>query len=410
MTHIRLFYVSILVASIGTAQAQTPLGPEQIVQKALDASPAIRAQVSRHQATLQTAKSLGSGQNPELEIAPGIGFTNSNFVLGQTFDLSGKRSAQTRIAQAEAKEALAELQRTRLHVAELVLAAYADYLWSVEMEAFASQTVEAAQQILSGVAKRVGLGEAPAVQRTRAEVELLRAQQAQIEARAKLASNLAVLNQALGIPFKEQTSVQGWLTIGFKEGAETRAISVRPEVMLARARIDAARAGEDEAKSLGRPSLFAGVAADTWSLNRNPFRSENLGLQVSLKMPLIDRGENRFALKSAEFTRKAREEDLRTAERLVMLEVEQATIGMTAATQVASSYASGIVPKAEEMLSVMRQGYESGLVNFLEVLEAQQTLSSLRREAADATRALRFAEVRYLAAIGQFPGLENTQR
>ncbi len=408
MTYSRLHYSLLLaVATTGIARCQTALSPEQIVRKALDTSPAVRAQVARFQARQQTAKSLGAGSNPELELAPGVGFTNSNFVLGQSFDLSGRRSAQTKVAEAESKVASAELFQTRLQIAESVLSVYAEFLWSVEVEASAAQSVIAAEQILAGVEKRIGIGEAPAVQRTRAEVELLRTKQAHTEAKAKHASNLAALNNALGLPLAENTSASGWLKIA--ENASS-ALTQRPEALRARANIESARASEDEARSLGRPTIFAGVAADSWSLNRSPFRSENLGFQVSLKMPIFDRGENRFALRSAELLRKGRDADLEGVERQIKLEVEQASIARTAASQVASSYASGIVPKAEEMLSVMRQGYESGLVNFLEVLEAQQTLSRLRREAADATRALRLAEIRYLAAIAQLPGLETTQR
>lgn len=404
MNYIRLLSSSSLLLWTCLAFSQA-LGPEQIVKQALAVSPSVQAQGAIAQARQNQARSVGSGANPELELSPGLGFTNSNFVLGQSFDLSGRRAAQTRVAEAEAKEARADLGRVRLRVAESALTVYADYLWATESEAAASQGVEAAKKILAGVQKRVDLGEAPAVQRTRAEVELLRAEQAHTEAKAKLATNLAALQVALGLAPNQLANVEGWLSAEVISG--DIALKKRPEALAARARLEAAKAGEAEARSLGRPSLFAGIAADTWGLNRDPFRSENLGFQVSLKMPILDRGENRFATRAAELVRKAREADITDTERQIRLEFDQATITLEAARQVAGSYSSGILPKAEEMLFAMRQGYESGLTNFLEVLEAQQTLVRLRREAADAARALRLAEVRYLAVTAQLPGLET---
>jgi outer membrane protein TolC len=185
------------------------------------------------------------------------------------------------------------------------------------------------------------------------------------------------------------------------------ALSRHPGALEARANVEAARATESEARRRGLPSVFAGVAADTWSLDRRPFQSEAIGLQLRLSMPLFDRGENRHALRSAEAARMGREAELEEAERRIALELETASQHLAAARGVADSYSSGIVPRARHMVKAMQEGLASGLSSFLEVLEAQQALAQLMREASEAERNLRLAEVRFFAAAAALPGLEN---
>ncbi|MBV6456911.1 MAG: hypothetical protein HONBIEJF_00015 [Fimbriimonadaceae bacterium] len=353
------------------------------------------------------AKSLGSPKNPELELSPGVGFTNSNFALGQSFDFSGTRAARAQRARGEIQVARAGLRRVQIEVSESFLSAYANYLAARRNETNAFSGVEVAKATRAGIGKRIEIGEAPAVQLTRAEVELNRSEQALTLAQSDLATSRAAVNSLLGQPSTSDVPLSAWAPVSDMETLSQSAFARRPETLEALAYIEIAKASELEARRSGLPSLFAGLAADTWSLDRRPFQRENVGLQIRFTMPLFDRGENRFALRSAEAGRKGREAELKSAERRIILDIETATTHLIAAHEVAKSYETGIVPKAEQMVKAMQSGLESGLTSFLELLEAQKTLSQLRREASDAMRNLHFAEVRFLSATAQLPGLES---
>ncbi len=405
MTHRTIFICSILTIVAG-ARAQNGPSVAELVAQAVAANPTVAArQMQVHEAE-SAAKSWSSPKNPELEIAPGVGFTNSNFVLGQSFDFSGTRAARAQRAKAEVKVAHAKLRGAQLLVGSEFLSAYANYLAARRNEDGAASGLEIASRTVQGIKKRIEIGEAPALLLTRAEIELNRAEQLLTLARSELAMSRAAVNSLLGRPSASDLPLSVWAgvtdTNTFSQGGLARS----PEVLEALAHIEIARAVELEARRTDLPSFFAGVAADTWSLDRRPFQKDNVGLQIRLTMPLFDRGENRFALRSAEAGRKGREAELKDAERKFNLETEIAASNLLATREVAKRYESGIVPKAEQMVKAMQAGLESGLTSFLEVLEAQKTLSQLRREASDATRNLQLAEVRYLTAAASIPGLE----
>jgi outer membrane protein, heavy metal efflux system len=222
-----------------------------------------------------------------------------------------------------------------------------------------------------------------------------------------LLTSTATLNSLLAQPTLTMVSMAAWVPVDDSTRVGDKALMHRPEALEAQAHIEIAKATEQEARRQGRPSLFAGIATDTWSLDRRPLQRENVGLQLSFSMPLFDRGENRLALRAAEAGRKAREAELKDVHRRITLDIEMATNRLTTAREVARSYETGILPKAEQMVRAMQSGLESGLTSFLEVLEAQRTLAQLRREFSDATRNVHLAEISFFEATANLPGLET---
>ncbi len=400
-----LIPISLVLAGSAWAQDESTL--DKLVAQALKASQIVSARQLQVEEAQEFARSAGSPKNAELEIAPGVGFTNSNFVLGQSFDLSGTRAARARRARAEAEVAKARLRATLLVAGSDFLTAYASYVAALTNESNAKAGVDIAKATVEAIRKRIEIGEAPALQLTRAEVELNRAEQYLTLATADLSINRSIVNSLLGSVPTAEIPVVTWTPSADDALLAQTALGRHPMALEARARIEAARAAEMEARRTGLPSLFAGVAADTWSLDRRPFQNENVGLQLRLTMPLFDRGENRYAIRGAEAALKGREAELREAEREIALDIQTALQNLTAARQVAQSYETGIVPKAQQMVKAMQSGLESGLTSFLEVLEAQKALAQLTREASDAKRNLRLAEVRFLTAAASLPGLED---
>lgn len=400
-----LIPISLILAESAQAQIEPTL--DQLVAQSVKASPIVAARQLQVEEAWAAARSAGSPRNPELEIAPGVGFTNSNFVLGQSFDLSGGRAARARRARAEAEVAKARLRESQIDVGSDFLTAYASYAVALTNESNAKAGVDIAKATVEAIRKRIEIGEAPALQLTRAELELNRAEQSLTLATADLSVNRSIVNSLLGSEPTTEIPVVTWTPSAVDTVLAQTALERHPMALEARARIEAARATDLEARRTGLPSLFAGVAADTWSLDRRPFQNENIGLQLRLTMPVFDRGENRYAIRSAGAAVKGREAELREAERKIALDIQTALEQLTAAREIAKSYETGIVPKAQQMVKAMQSGLESGLTSFLEVLEAQKTLAQLTREATDAKRNLRLAEVRFLTAAASLPGLED---
>ena len=406
---LRTPFIGLVFVFAPNAFAQNEPTLADLVARAMAVNPTVAARQYQVQEAESMAKSLGSAKNPELELSPGVGFTNSNFVLGQSFDFSGTRAARAKRARAETQLARANLRESQLSLGAELLTAYANLLAARRNEANALSGLEVAQATVAAIRKRIEIGEAPAVQLTRAEVELNRAEQALTLAKSELWTSVSTVNSLLGNASTSEVPSVPWSPAADAQALAQGVQARRPDALVALAHVDVAKAAELEARRQGLPAVFAGITADTWSLDRRPFQRDNVGLQIRLSMPLFDRGENRHAVRSAEAAIKGREAELKDVERRIALDVDAATRHVTAAREVANSYEAGIVPKAEHMVKAMQAGLESGLTSFLEVLEAQRTLSQLRREASEALRSLHLAEVRLRTVTAHMPGLENTK-
>lgn len=409
MTH-RFITVFSLIAVAAGASAQIDPTLAAYALEAADRRPLVAARRLAFAEAEAAARALGAPRNPELEVAPGIGFTNSNFLIGQSFDISGLRAARARRARFEAEAARSEWTSARMSAAVAVLDALAELRAARAHVAEARAGLENATGIVQAVRKRVEVGEAPEVQRIRAELEQGRANQMLLAAQRDEKSANAALLSLTGSPPDRSAPLLDWRPIAIASDAERSFLERHPAFQVAQAKIESARAGEVEAKRQGRPSLFAGLATDTWSLDRRPFDRENFGFQVRLSMPLFDRGENRETVRAAGFARQSRESELAETKRALTLELDTARGELESAQTAAKTYSDDLLPKARDLVERLRSAFEAGLTSFLDVLEAQKAMAQLRAEAAVARRDLARAEVRYLAAAALIiPGLEKTR-
>lgn len=395
----------LLAALLGSAAAhgQTPEPLESFIVQALERSPKVRAARQLVEAMRLGHASIRSGANPRVELAPGLGFTNGSLALSQELDLFGSRAARSRVAEAEARRAEARWLAVGLDQAGRVLADLVALETATELANAARESADLARELLAIVEKRAEIGEVPRIQVTRAELEVLRAEQAARRHAAERERSEAALRSLVG---PEAVASTPPLDLGDRV-ARSKAMPARsPETLTRAVEVEVAMAQERAVAASGRPSLTAGMASDVWSLDRRAMTSSNLGFQVFLSAPLFDRGESRNAVAAARAEAKAAESELAEAQRTADLAKQAALTRLHAAESIVSTYRSDALPKAEALLGAMRDGYKAGLVTLVEVIEAQQTLAELRREWAEAHLALREAELALLAATLALPGVE----
>jgi cobalt-zinc-cadmium efflux system outer membrane protein len=406
--------VLIIVATGGPAPAQAAerasLSSAEAVRQALEQSPVAAAARSRLEATAAGLRGARAPYPLQGELAPGVGFTNGNALLSQRLDLAGRRSAETRLATGERAAAAAELDQVRLQVAADALAAYFDLARAQAVEAAAAESAGLARQIRDAVRRRVEIGEAPAVQATRAEIELARAEQELARAGGDVRARRATLNLLLGrspeAPVMLTDALAAPAAPAEPSALVEQARRQRPELAQALARVEARRGAVDVARAQGRPDLLAELASDIWSLDRDPSRSSrNFGFQARLSFPLFNRGRLRAEVERARAGVREEEARLEAARRNLTVEVERAAAELSASREVALNYQQTILPRSQELLQATRAGFETGLSSFLEVLEAQrvarQTQTEYQSALFDAVR----ARIALDRALGAVPGL-----
>ena len=161
----------------------------------------------------------------------------------------------------------------------------------------------------------------------------------------------------------------------------TQALDRRPEVMRAKASIDAARFGARAAKTTSSPVLSGNV----WFGTNDPgfpWGGGGYGMELVLSVPLYDGGLTAGAVQQAEAALKAAKSDLITAQLQVRTDVSQAYLAVRGAEH--QDQAAKInVDNARESLRIAEGRYKSGVGLFLDIINAQAAL--LTTETNEAT-------------------------
>jgi outer membrane protein, heavy metal efflux system len=369
------------IAYPGFAQVQTSL--DAFVSRSVEVSPAVRSASAHVEAARASVARVRAGYPLQVELAPGVGFTNGNTAISRRFDIGGVRSAERWRAEAEVDEALAELQSVRQSVSAEAAISYHDALRARAEAEAAAELERFAQELSELVRRRVEIGEAPLVHATRAEIERERAAQEHARARAVLESRMAVLRVLADEPDPSRAPVPSLpdqtLPASLQVSLET-ALANRADIRRARTLLALARAEAGTMRAERRPSLTAGVAADVWSLDRSALGTQNLGLQAFFSFPLFDRDARRSEDRRATALVRAAEENVAAVEMSVRAEITRFAEEAAARRGLAEAYRTAVVLRTEELVSATRRGYEAGLSTLIEVIEAQRTLRQARSE------------------------------
>ncbi len=383
--------------------AQGSLTFDEAVRLGIEASPQVKAAEAEVQAAEAGIRRARAGFLPQVELAPGAGFTNGNTALSQRFDISGVTSARESAAKAEMEVALSRLTITRQQAAYRVGLAYFESSRAKAELAAARELADLAARFADLVRKRVEVGEAPQVQASRAGLEATRAAQDVVRATGDVRARLAALKTLTGRQeisaedISELAAVWHWTGTDFFAAAFQR----RGEIMEAKAAIAVARAEARVVTAERGPILSAGVAADTWSIDRDPFQSRNLGLQTFLSFPLFDKGAFRAEAQRGQAIIRAAEARVREVESLIRIELSKALEEREARAQVAESYRSQILPEAKLVVEATQKGFETGVSTLLDVLDAQRTLRLVTSEALRAQFDALSADLELRRAAGQ---------
>lgn len=376
---------------------------------AVEKSPYVAAARSRLEAASADVRGARAPYGVVAEVAPGVGYTNGNAFLSHRLDIGGRRAAETRRATGDYSAAQAGLDTARLLAATDARVAYFDLARAEQGQSTANELLEVVRQIRDSVRKRVEIGEVPAVQATRAEIEVARVEQEVVRAGGDVSARRATLNLLLGrtpdAPVNPNDPLDAPAAPVPTDQLMKLSDDSRPELREARARIEASHGSVDVARTKGRPDLAAEIASDIWSMDRRPLQSRNLGLQMRLTIPLVDGGAQRAGVDRARALVREQEAGLEVLRRTISVEVQRAAAELTATRQIVLNYRQSILPRAEELLRTSRAGFEAGLTPFSDVFEAQRVLRLTRTEYQTALYDALRARAALDRAVGAVPGL-----
>ena len=381
--HARAFTLAFLLAIASTAASALAL--DDYLAQVARHNPELAA--ARGQRAFAEAESLTARAypNPEVELGAGPwrsrvgGASGSATQLGitQPIDLPSVRTPRIGAAEAGVAAALAGERATRLAIGFLARQAYAEWLRRVEDERGANQNVALLAQIRDRVAARVAVGEAPRFELVRAEAEALAAQNALAAARLRVEEARGTMRRLAGNALPAQFEPTGPAPMPADQAPalallQDEVLAAHPALKVLEAERERARLRLEQERALRapQPSLRLGDSRDP------EMRATTVG--VAITVPLWNRREGPIAQAQAGIDLAAAQIERERANLLRELDSAHARFGI--AQRQVQTFEAGLLKSAEAALQVAEAAYRFGERSFLEVLDAQRTLRTVRTD------------------------------
>jgi cobalt-zinc-cadmium efflux system outer membrane protein len=318
--------------------------------------------------------------------------SSNSISLEQDIVVSGRLSAQESVAGREKDIASLEYESAMLAVLGETRVRFLRVLAVDERLKTARGNLEISGELHKTSKTRVEAGVAMATDEIKARLELNQAELtvAALETQARTAK--LALNTIMGLPRFEAGRYEGALAdniperpleqfreLMLKNNPELLALNKQGE--LAGARLGLARAERipDISVRFGYGRMWEEIEKEDGSTDSTHTNFSMMGLSIPLPLFNTNQGaimESEAAIEAASFNSKARENEL-----LLALE-EKYSLYAQMVGQV-KAYKENIMPDANQVLELVKIGYEEGKFSYLDLLDAQRTLADIRQAYVD---------------------------
>lgn len=301
--------------------------------------------------------------------------------LTQLLELGGKRGKRASVARLEGRLAGWDYERARLDTAAKTLKAFVAGLLAQERLVLAERLLQLAHEVVGAVRRQVDAGADSPVELTRAEASLAQAEASRARREREYRAARIALAATWGGATADFTRLEGTLEPpspprpleDFREQLRENPDLARWATAVERARADVVL---EEARRVPDVTVRFGsrrfVSAET-----NAFVAE-----LSVPLPIFNR--NQGAIQEA-YERLGK---TRAEQRAVAVGAD-ATLSVTyeellAAVEQARQLKGRVLPRTQEALEGTRRAYTQGVLRYLDVLDAQRTVSELEGDYLEA--------------------------
>jgi len=422
----RVVFVVVLIGMViprpGPAQAPpTPLTVDELVVRALDLNPELRAARTEVDAAKGRLRQAGFRPNPMLDLngsrnlIPAMTDNSQSIGITWPLDLGGRRGARIGVAARELAVKEVNVQDRERRLAGDVRMKLGELFAAQRDVRVTDELLAANRESLRLIRERVREGAAPALEESLMAVEIAR-----LEAqRATRAGRVEVLRFQLapfvGItpapPLQVSGEIEGPPSVPDQERALGEALARRADLRMAALEVELAKARVDKERAEGRydASLMARYQREETGFDlmgmtddgrfkpiNGVFNMLMFGVSITLPVRHQNQGNIAAALAEGEGAQRRRE----AMELMVRQEVASAYAGYDAVTRAAELYRSQVLDTARRNFGVVRQSYELGRVTLLEVVAEQRRLIELEMGFTEVSKQRWDAVVEIQRAVG----------
>jgi outer membrane protein TolC len=317
----------------------------------------------------------------------------------------GARRANIDAASAQQRAALASYADTAQGVVLNVITAYNSLAANRAVEAANLANLAFARQSRDLASGRKRAGVATGADQLQAETAFAQAELTLIQTRGAIATAAAQLAVATGLPPTAELDLAPTAPLAsgdrLKLGADALiadAERLRPDIVAAKANVDAAAANVRSAQSAGRPSLSA-TASNTLSAFDASIDRNVASAGVSLSVPLFSGWNTRYNIAA---TRARLEQQTALAEQTRQqagLDVYSTYVALDNA--LSSLTTARVLVQSATLSADLAQGrYKAGVGTFADLLNAQSALASARQQLVQSEFNVRTTNAQLARAVG----------
>jgi cobalt-zinc-cadmium efflux system outer membrane protein len=411
---VRVYSVFIILCALFTnivpvvAAETNELTLEQAITLALEKNPELTSSSWEIRAREGRVTQAGTLPNPELSFNMDNfggnkdlrGFDGAEYTLAltQLIELGGKRSKRALAAGIERDLARWDYEAKKLDLLSEVTKAFTDVIAEQERLKVSEELYNLAEQSLNTVSARVQAGKVSPIEETKATAELSKTRIELERAKRSLEASRKKLSAVLGNPqpFFEKAVGQLDLAADIPSSEQlAQNINKNPDVARWSTEIEQRRAtlNLERANRLPDPSISIGVKR---------FReTETSAMVAGISFPLPIFNRNSGAVAEAESRLTKAEEEQKAALLKTHSSLTDAYAALSSSFVEATSLKTSILPGLQTAFDAIQEGYRYGKFSYLDLLDAQRSLSESKKQFIESLAAYRkaYADVERLTGI-----------
>ncbi len=384
-----LFLIFLLTDSLASIAQELPatIKLQNLVEEASARNPDLLAARLRWEASRELIPQARSLDDPELSITQwripsdfNLGQQGETWYgLSQTFPFPGKRSLKGEVAVEEARMADQNYQAKVREVTANVKAAYYQLFLvhkAIELHLEHQTLLEEFARIAD---ERYAVGLVSQQDSLKAQVELSKLHNSLLILEQEKASAEAALNTLLNRP--PDTALSRPEEIEYQELTKTLeelqgiALGKRPELHAAEIAIQRSEKARALAKKNYLPDLMMEVMY--WDVHDGPNKWE---VVTKINLPWIFKAKYDAKVRQAAAEEQLARSEYQGMRNQTLFELKDLFVKVKTSEQLIQMYQSGVLPQAEQSVEAARIGYQSGKVDFLNLIDSERTLRDFQVE------------------------------
>lgn len=393
--------VSVCLLSLNAAASDLPasskstnaLSLEQAISAALERNPDLQAFAFELTAAAARGQQAALRPAPELSVdledfagsgrVRGLDAVQATLGLSQVVELGGKRTARMAAGSAGLDALEIERQSKQLDVLAEVVRRYLHVASDQEQQLLTRRATELARQTVRAAEVRLAAAKAPEVEIRRARISLARAELEEEHAEHELLSSRRKLSAMWGErepAFKTVSADLYQLPAIGKFEILVGNLELNPDQLrfLSEARLRDAELRLAETRARTDLTINAGI--------RRLQETRDQALVVGVSMPLFSGSRADGAIQEAQALREQTDAERKAHSIKAQAQLFELYQELRHALTEAGTLRDQVLPEMEAALSATRHAFERGRYSYLEWVEAQRELISVRRALIDAAR------------------------